>query len=96
MNNDIIEIIDLSGERKKYDDLITFDSDNTNKSYVVYTNYQKNEDNRIIVYASTYKYVNNELILKDVDTQKEIDFINDFLIKQQEKVNYYLNKVENK
>ena len=96
MNNDIIEIIDLSGERKKYDVLLTFDSDNTNKSYVVYTNYQKNEDNRIIVYASTYKYVNNELILKDVDTKKEIDFINDFLIKQQEKVNYYLNKVENK
>ncbi len=90
MNKDTINIIDKNGVNKTYDIMMTFDSDNTNKSYVVYTNYEIGADGRIIVYASTYENHNGKVKLGNVDTKEEAEFINKFLNEQIEDNNYYI------
>ena len=47
-------IINDEGKEVKYDVLFTFQSEETNKDYIVYTDNSKDEDGNVQVYASIY------------------------------------------
>lgn len=53
-NNGKIIITDSNGKTQECDVLFTFDSDETKKSYIVYTDNTKDELGNIKVYANTY------------------------------------------
>lgn len=71
MNEDKIIVIDDNGQEIEMDVLFTFDSDETNKQYVLYFN-PENEDGE--VFASSYT---NEGELLPIDDDKEWDMINE-------------------
>lgn len=48
------EMVNSEGELVEYLVLLTYDSEDTGKSYVVYTDQSFNENGEIILYASTY------------------------------------------
>ena len=64
-------IIDDNGKEIVYDVLFTFDSDETKKSYVVYTDNTKDELGNIKVYANTFDPFSNEGDLGEIETEKE-------------------------
>lgn len=64
-------IKDESGVERQYYKLFTFDSDETHKSYVAYTDYSKDENGNIIVRANTYDPTGADLSLKPLTTEKE-------------------------
>ena len=60
------------------DVLFTFDSDKTNKSYIVFTDNTKDEDGNLLVYANTYNKDNSgELGL--IETEEEWNIVEQIL-----------------
>ena len=67
------------GEEKEFSILVTFDIEQRNKSYVLYTDYSHTEDGNLKVYASTYdKYDENDILGK-VTEKDEIELIDNYL-----------------
>lgn len=64
-----------NGEQEEYEVIFTFKSKNTNKDYVVYTNYEKDENNIIKCYSGIYEDGN----ITKVDTEEEIKTIDKIL-----------------
>ena len=64
-------LVNENGEEIKYDVLFTFDSDDTNKSYIAYTDNTYDEEGNINVYASTYDPDSEEMKLGAIETDKE-------------------------
>ena len=72
MNKDgKILIKDKDNITHECDILFTFDSDETKKSYVVYTDNTKDELGNIKVYANTFDPFSNEGDLSEIETEKE-------------------------
>ena len=72
MNKDgKILIKDKDNITHECDILFTFDSDETKKSYVVYTDNTKDELGNIKVYANTFDPFSNEGDLGEIKTEKE-------------------------
>lgn len=72
MNKDgKILIKDKDNITHECDILFTFDSDETRKSYVVYTDNTKDELGNIKVYANTFDPFSNEGDLGEIETEKE-------------------------
>ena len=74
------------GEILECDVLFTFDSDETGKSYIAYTDNTKDENGNIKVYANIYDPNGESLKLEPITTEKEWKAINNILISVQEKV----------
>lgn len=72
-------IVNEKGEQKEFAILVTFDIEKKNKSYVIYTDYSKNDDGDIQVYASIYDKLQKDKKLYDVTEKDEIEFINKYL-----------------
>ena len=73
-NNDTFTIIEDDGKEKVCNILFTFDSDETKKSYIVYTDNTKDKLGNIKVFASTFNpdEINNvEMQLEPIETDKE-------------------------
>ncbi len=84
-------LIDEKGIETTYDVLFTFDSDETNKSYIVYTDNTTDEAGNIQVYASVYYPGSDTSKLDPIETEKEwkiietiLDTIQDEVKKQNE------------
>ena len=72
MNKDgKILIKDKDNITHECDILFTFDSDETKKSYIVYTDNTKDELGNIKVYANTFDPFSNEGDLGEIKTEKE-------------------------
>lgn len=71
MEDKSFTLINDEGKEVKYDVLFTFDSDDTKKSYIAYTDNTYDEDGNISVYASTYDPNSEEMILGEITTDKE-------------------------
>ena len=54
MKDNKFTMIDESGQEREYDVLFTFESEETNKNYIVYTDNTKDETGNVEVYASIY------------------------------------------
>jgi len=79
-------VIDDKGNEIVCDVLFTFDSDETNKSYIVYTDNTKDENNNIKVYASIYDPNNPNSKLGEINSDKEWKIIENILSTLQEEL----------
>ncbi len=79
-------LIDENGKQIVYDVLFTFDSDETNKSYIVYTDNSQDEEGNIQVYASIYYPGSETSKLDPIETDKEWKVIETILSTIQEEV----------
>lgn len=79
LDNGKIVIKNDKGEELVCDVLFTFDSDETNKSYIAYTDNSKDEKGNTKVYASTYDKEGEDLSLKPLTTEKEWKIIDNIL-----------------
>ena len=81
--DEILLIPDENGEEKEYAILVTFDIESKNKSYVLYTDYTKDENDNLKIFASIYDEKWNLSPLEDVD---EIEFINNYIKELEEDI----------
>ncbi len=73
--NGKILINDINGKEIECDVLFTFDSDDTKKSYIVYTDNTKDELGNIKVYANTYDPYSDSGDLGEIKSQEEWNLI---------------------
>jgi len=66
--------------------LFTFDSDETGKSYIVYTDNSKDETGNVQVYASIYNPEDPNSKLEQIETEKEWKVIDTILKTLQEEI----------
>ena len=59
--------------------LFTFESDETNKNYIVYTDQSKDESGNIQVYASIYDPEKEDQNLQPIETEEEWNMIETIL-----------------
>lgn len=64
-------VINENGEETKCDVLFTFDSEETGRSYIVYTDNSVDEDGNTRVFASIYNPDSDEQRLVPIETEKE-------------------------
>ena len=77
---------DEFGNETLYDVLFTFDSDETNKSYIVYTDNSLDDQGNVQVYASVYYPGTGSTKLDPIETDKEWQWIEKILETIQEEV----------
>lgn len=85
--NGKLKITNDKGETLDCDVLFTFDSDETNKSYIAYTDNTKDENGNVRVYANIYDPTGEDLSLQPLTSEKEWKVIENILISVQEKMN---------
>ena len=66
--------------------MFTFDSDETKKSYIVYTDNETDESGNIKVYASIYDPTGESSKLEPITTEKEWQVVEDLLASIQKKM----------
>lgn len=78
-------VTDIEGNTREYEILFTFDSDETKKSYIVFTDNEMDEEGSIMTYAATYDKNGKELKLENIETEKEWNIIESLLSELDEK-----------
>lgn len=86
MSKNTFTMIDENGNEVTYDILFTFESDETKKNYIVYTDQSRDDAGNIQVYASTYDPNNENSRLGAIETEKEWKVIDTILSTLQEEV----------
>ena len=86
MKKNSFSMIDENGNEIVYDVLFTFESDETGKNYIVYTDNSKDENGNIEVYASIYDPEDPQSKLEAITTDKEWKVIETILETLQEEV----------
>ncbi len=80
-------VINDEGKEVKCDVLFTFDSDETKKSYIVYTDNTKDKNGNIRVYASIFNPESDDATeLLPIETEKEWKVIETILESLQEEI----------
>lgn len=85
-SNGTFTITNNKGEELTCNVLFTFDSDEFNKSYIVFTDNSLDENGKIKVYANTYDPSGENIELGQIETEKEWEVIEGLLSSLQEKV----------
>ena len=86
MKKNSFSMIDENGNEVVYDVLFTFESDETKKNYIVYTDNARDEKGNIQVYASIYDPEDPKSKLEAITTDKEWKVIETILETLQEEV----------
>ena len=86
MKKNSFSMIDENGKEVIYDVLFTFESDETKKNYIVYTDNTRDESGNIQVYASIYDPTDPKSKLEAIETEKEWKVIETILETLQEEV----------
>ena len=86
MKKNTFSMLDENGNEVIYDVLFTFESDETGKNYIVYTDNHKDSNGNIEVYASIYDPENPQSKLEPIETEKEWKVIETILETLQEEV----------
>lgn len=81
-----IKVTNDKGESVVCDILFTFDNEETGKSYIVYTDNSKDENNKVRVFASIYNPNDPKTKLEDIKTEKEWKVIDTILQTLQEEI----------
>lgn len=79
-------VIDDNGKEIECEVLFTFESDETNKNYIVYTDNTIDEEGNTKVYASIYEPEQEDLKLTPITTEKEWKIVETILNELQESV----------
>lgn len=86
MKKNSFSMLDENGKEIVYDVLFTFESEETNKNYIVYTDNSKDENGNIEVYASIYHPEDPKGKLEAIETDKEWKVIETILDTLQEEM----------
>lgn len=86
MKPNTFSMLDENGVEVVYDVLFTFESDETKKNYIVYTDNSKDELGNIEVYASIYHPEENNGRLEAIESEKEWKVIETILETLQEEI----------
>lgn len=73
------KVFDDNGKEVECEVLFTFDSEETGKSYMVYTDNSVDDDGNTRVYASIYNPNQDEIKLEPIETDKEWKIIETIL-----------------
>lgn len=68
-------VTDKNGKDAEYEILFTFESEETNKKYIVYTNNELDKDDMIKTYASIYEEEDKLLKLTPIEDDKEWNLV---------------------
>ena len=79
-----LKVIDKEGKEIEFEVLFTFESNETNKNYMVYTDNSKDEKGNIRVFASVFNPSDEPLELLPVETEREWKIIETILDSVQE------------
>ena len=82
----VFTIVNDKGEEIECEILFTFDSDETKKSYIVYTDNTLDEEGSTKVYASVYDPTGQNPALMPIETDKEWLVIENILSSVQQKI----------
>lgn len=86
MKKNTFSMIDENGNEVIYDVLFTFESDETGKNYIVYTDQSKDDAGNIQVFASIYHPEDPKSKLEAIETEKEWKVIETILETLQEEI----------
>lgn len=78
VNNEKL-ILEEDGKEVEYNILFTFDSKDTNKSYIGYTDNKISINGRKTIYVSSYNPLNEKIELEDITDEKELNMIQEVL-----------------
>lgn len=90
----VFTIVNEEGLEVECEILFTFDSDETKKSYIVYTDNTLDGDGNTKVYASVYDPTGKNPSLMPIETEKEWLVIENILSSVQEKIDEAAGKQE--
>ena len=93
-NKNQFKLVDETGKEVIYDVLFTFDSEETNKSYIVYTDNSLDDEGNIQVFASVYYPGSDTSRLDPIETDKEWKIIETILKTIEESVKEKTEKNE--
>lgn len=82
----VFTIVDDKGREIECEILFTFDSDETKKSYIVYTDNTVDEEGSTKVYASVYDPTGQNPALMPIESEKEWLVIENILSSVQQKI----------
>lgn len=68
-------VTDKDGKKIEYEILFTFESEDTNKKYIVYTDNELDKDEMIKTYASIYEEDGKELTITPITDEKEWNLV---------------------
>ena len=91
MKKNSFSMIDENGNEIVYDVLFTFESEETHKNYIVYTDNTKDAEGNVEVYASIYDPNDPHSKLEAIETDKEWKVIETILETLQEEVRKQAN-----
>ena len=77
--NRYFTITDRDGKVVEYEILFTFDSEETGKSYIVFTDNTLDDAGSIVTYAAVYDKDGEVLELQDIETDEEWNLIENLL-----------------
>lgn len=80
----IFKVIDNDGKEIEFEVLFTFESNETKKNYMVYTDNSKDEEGNIRVFASVFNPSDEPLELLPIETEREWKIIETILKSIQE------------
>lgn len=86
MENNTFKVINNEGKEVTCDILFTFDSEETKKSYIVYTDNSKDEEGNVQVFASIYDPTQQNPKLEPIETDQEWKIIETILNTLQEEI----------
>ncbi len=86
MDKNSFTLVDENGNETVYDVLFTFESEETQKNYIVYTDNSKDATGNVQVYASIYDPNDPNSKLEAIETEKEWKVIETILETLQEEV----------
>lgn len=92
MENNTFKVINNDGVEVTCDILFTFDSEETKKSYIVYTDNSKDEEGNVQVFASIYDPKQENPKLEPIESDQEWKIIETILNTLQEEIK---KKVDN-
>lgn len=75
LENGVFTIINEQGEETECDVLVIFDSEETGKSYIIYTDNTVDEDGNAKVYASCFDPDSDDTELYPIDTDEEWEMV---------------------
>ncbi len=85
-NNNTFKVINDEGQEILCDILFTFDSEETKKSYIVYTDNSKDEEGNVQVFASIYDPKQDNPRLEPIETEQEWKIIETILNTLQDEI----------
>lgn len=91
MEENTFKIVDKKGKERTCEVLFTFESEETNKNYMVYTDNTTDKEGNTRVYASIYKATKDKMELEPIESEREWKIVETILNSIQEE-----NKKEEK